>query len=96
MRVFALQLESFKETLMQSLFNSIPKQSVIVLPEYVINPFFHHNMGLDLNEISAQSARAIEFLSQKCEESDLIVSAPVLLEEHSKIYKKSPLFLKKA
>ncbi len=96
MRVFALQLESFKETLMQSLFNSIPKQSVIVLPEYVINPFFHHNMGLDLNEISAQSVRAVEFLSQKCEELDLIVSAPVLLEEHSKIYKKIALISKES
>ncbi|WRD15606.1 carbon-nitrogen hydrolase family protein [Helicobacter pylori] len=94
MRVFALQLESFKETLMQSLFNSIPEQSVIVLPEYVINPFFHHNMGLDVNEINAQSARAMEFLSQKCEELDLIISAPVLLEERSKIYKKIALISK--
>ncbi|PUD24004.1 carbon-nitrogen hydrolase family protein, partial [Helicobacter pylori] len=96
MQVFALQLESFEENLMQSLFNSIPERSVVVLPEYVINPFFHHNMGLDVSEINVQSVQAVEFLSQKCEELDLVISAPVLLEEDSKIYKKIALISKES
>ncbi|AFI05883.1 carbon-nitrogen hydrolase family protein [Helicobacter cetorum] len=94
MQVIALQLESFKENLMQSLLNSAPPQSVVVLPEYVINPFFHHNMALEFAEITHQSKRAIEFLLKSCEKLDLIISAPVLLEEENKIYKKIALISK--
>ncbi|AFI03595.1 carbon-nitrogen hydrolase family protein [Helicobacter cetorum] len=94
MQVIALQLESFKEDLIHSSLKAVPDSSVVVLPEYVINPFFHHNMALDFAEISMQSMQAIECLLKICKEKDLVISAPVLLEEEKKIYKKIALVSK--
>ncbi len=93
-QVIALQLESFKEDLIHSSLKAVSDSSVVVLPEYVINPFFHHNMALDFAEISTQSMQAIECLLKICKEKDLVISAPVLLEEENKIYKKIALISK--
>ncbi|WP_104747480.1 carbon-nitrogen hydrolase family protein [Helicobacter cetorum] len=93
-QVVALQLEDFKENLVEVSLKSLPKSSVVVLPEYVINPFFHHNMALEFSEIHAQSMRAITHLENCAKEKDLIISAPVLLEKDHKIYKKIALISK--
>ncbi|PAF46215.1 hypothetical protein BKH46_08530 [Helicobacter sp. 12S02634-8] len=90
MNLAILQLPSLplKEEKLTAYLKAIKKGSVVVMGEYVLNPFFHEIGGMSKEIINNITQSRLTELTKLTKKLHLTLIAPVLCGDEKKIYKK--------
>ncbi|CRF41559.1 carbon-nitrogen hydrolase family protein [Helicobacter ailurogastricus] len=91
MHLFLLQMAGFDWEFIQKSVRQMPPSAVVVLPEYVLTPFFLELLNLTPEKIDSYSQARLEQLQTLSLKHQITISAPLVLLKEQKLFKQIAL-----